>query len=554
LLYTFRQLKYTHRPLLFAHLLPLLQFWAINQHQNNPQNKMYMKQFSLFIALLVSTMVTFAQAPQSINYQGVARNAGGAPYSNQQISVRLSIHTETADGPVEYNEVRNITTNAFGLFTVQIGSSGALSTQGNFSAINWASGKKYLQTEISLPTQNGFTDLGTTQMMSVPFAIHSVQSRQLVFPFDTTITTHSKDAFTIKNTGVYDAITGSATKGYGVVGQSDSASGVFGYSLKTKTGGVSGANNTNGGYGVYGYNGLANTTGAGVYGYAPLGVGVKGESLNHTGVVGTSENLNGVNGYSKNGIGVIASSLNYYAISGFSEKDHGVVGLAAALGKAGIVGSAAYNGTIGVLAEGHENTTALVAQGSPTGMAAEINGRIKIHGTGQVPADGKVLTSDATGNASWQYPKTIAFRASGLQNNANQSIAENVWKKVLFYQEARYNEGNSYDAPNAFFFPTVTGIYHLNTQVRWVEPAQICFLRIMLLRNGQTSVLAEEVLGNSLTDVYDYKTSKFALDIRLQQNDAVWVEARQSNTNNSVKSLSAIGYETWFTGHLITRL
>ena len=77
------------------------------------------------IALIATITSVFAQTPNMINYQGVAHNANGTAIANQAIKVRLKIHTATAAGTIQYSEVRNVTTDASGLFNIQIGSTGA---------------------------------------------------------------------------------------------------------------------------------------------------------------------------------------------------------------------------------------------------------------------------------------------------------------------------------------------------------------------------------------------------------------------------------------------
>ena len=74
-----------------------------------------MKKTLLAIAfLLIATAATWAQtAPNGFNYQGVARNAAGAPLSNTTISLRLTIHVGIATGtvvyhPLDYNRYSNL--------------------------------------------------------------------------------------------------------------------------------------------------------------------------------------------------------------------------------------------------------------------------------------------------------------------------------------------------------------------------------------------------------------------------------------------------------------
>ena len=131
-----------------------------------------MKNFLLFLLLLVF-LQSAAQVPQQINYQGVARNSVGSVIANQNISLRLSVRQGTTTGPVVYQETRNLKTNSFGLFVIAIGSTGATNVSGVFNSINWGSGAKFLQVEIDPRGSSGFIDMGTSQLLSVPYAIHA---------------------------------------------------------------------------------------------------------------------------------------------------------------------------------------------------------------------------------------------------------------------------------------------------------------------------------------------------------------------------------------------
>ena len=73
------------------------------------------------IAMLCMSIYSHAQAPQGINYQGVARDLEGKPLAQKEISVRISILNGSADGEVEYDEIHEIRTNSFGLFSLIIG-------------------------------------------------------------------------------------------------------------------------------------------------------------------------------------------------------------------------------------------------------------------------------------------------------------------------------------------------------------------------------------------------------------------------------------------------
>jgi formylglycine-generating enzyme required for sulfatase activity len=115
-------------------------------------------------ALLISAML-LAQAPALIPYQAIARNAAGEPLASSTLNARFTIHDGTAAGTSVWQELQTVSTSALGLFTAQLGSSVSLSN------VNWANGAKFMQVEIDLG--NGFVDMGTQQLLSVPYALYS---------------------------------------------------------------------------------------------------------------------------------------------------------------------------------------------------------------------------------------------------------------------------------------------------------------------------------------------------------------------------------------------
>ena len=112
-----------------------------------------MKKILLTITVLFVTLLTMAQSPNLMNFQGVARNAVGNVIPNQLIGVRLSILSGGPAGSLVYQESRNVFTNAFGLFTIVMGSPGTLTQVGTIAGVNWSgvpsgAASKYLQVEI----------------------------------------------------------------------------------------------------------------------------------------------------------------------------------------------------------------------------------------------------------------------------------------------------------------------------------------------------------------------------------------------------------------------
>ena len=133
-----------------------------------------MKKLLMLLLKLFTVILIQAQVPGEINYQGVARNPGGVALANQNISLRISIRNVSATGTTVYQETRKLKTNSFGLFTLAIGSAGAMNTSGNIKSVNWSDGvAKYIQVEIDPSSGNAFKNMGSAQLLSVPYALYA---------------------------------------------------------------------------------------------------------------------------------------------------------------------------------------------------------------------------------------------------------------------------------------------------------------------------------------------------------------------------------------------
>ena len=130
----------------------------------------YLEQLCL-VAMLFITTRSEAQSPQAIPYQAIARNSGGDLLINKNISLRFSLHDVTSSGAIIYQEIQAVNTGSMGLFTANIGEGSV--TVGSFPLINWGSGNKFLQVEIDTAGGVTYTDMGTQQLMSVPYALYS---------------------------------------------------------------------------------------------------------------------------------------------------------------------------------------------------------------------------------------------------------------------------------------------------------------------------------------------------------------------------------------------
>jgi len=127
-----------------------------------------------FIALLL-TLSSFAQVPQKFNYQAVVRNNTGVIVTNQKISIKIEVlQIDSNQTSVLYAETHTPTTNAYGLFNIQIG--GGSIESGNLSSMNWGTGNKYLRTSVDLTGGNNYVTMGTSPLVSVPYAQYATKA------------------------------------------------------------------------------------------------------------------------------------------------------------------------------------------------------------------------------------------------------------------------------------------------------------------------------------------------------------------------------------------
>lgn len=135
-----------------------------------------MKKLLTITAVLFLTNSLFAQVPQAMNYQAVARTADGVIIPTQNVGIRFSILEGSVTGTTLYSETHQTITNSFGLFTLAIGRGTPVTS--TFASINWASGTdKFLKVEIAAGGGTAYQLQGTTQLLSVPYALYSEKTR-----------------------------------------------------------------------------------------------------------------------------------------------------------------------------------------------------------------------------------------------------------------------------------------------------------------------------------------------------------------------------------------
>ncbi len=132
-----------------------------------------MKRLFFSVCGIVLSITLFAQPTQVFSYQAVVRNADNNLVKNSELGLRISIMQGEPDNADIYNELQTVTTNENGLLTTTIGNSDG------FTDISWTNPPYFLSVEIDLDGGSNYTVELTTQLLSVPFAMHAYSAESI---------------------------------------------------------------------------------------------------------------------------------------------------------------------------------------------------------------------------------------------------------------------------------------------------------------------------------------------------------------------------------------
>ena len=128
----------------------------------------------VFLTLLVRAQTP----PNAFNYSAVARNAVGQPIASTTIGIQITIIKTSPTGASQYSEDHFVNTDAFGLFNLVIGA-GAVQS-GSMATIDWSIDNYYLEVGMDATGGTNFLTMGTTQLLSVPYALHAKTAESIV--------------------------------------------------------------------------------------------------------------------------------------------------------------------------------------------------------------------------------------------------------------------------------------------------------------------------------------------------------------------------------------
>jgi C1q domain len=496
-----------------------------------------MKSVLLTITTMLVAFLLSAQIPQGINYQAVVRTNGGGIAANQNATFLVK-YIDDNDNSIDYSETFVTVSDAFGLVNFTLGT--GVPQAGTFSSLDWS---KAYRISVDINTGNGYLPMGEQDFKSVPYALNAAHAESVDLNLGDLLDVNdaapaSGQVLMFDGAEWYPADPGASQFGlpflssdpnltsFGVINTS-----AFGGTAVTGQANVNHANAT----GVRGE--ATQASGRGVYG--------KAQGANAFGVLGENTQGTAIRGYTPaagaNGVLGIADNATGIGVRGESNTGIGMLG---------------YSGSNIAVSASSLSGTALYGN-STSGYALNTSGNVKIAGGNTNPGLGKVLTSDATGNATWQTLSTtpkIAFCASGL--TYPNSYPDGAYTIVPFNGE-QYDTGNNYNLSTHVFTTPVNGLYHFtgsatmyyNSFTAVVEDPT---LSIEVIRNGVV-IEAKKCEGTPLSvDTGSVLNLTVSSDIMLQANDQVILKIFQQNFYDEPATSNTTTNEfNFFQGHLV---
>ena len=134
-----------------------------------------MKTFYAILCIAIASLTQLqAQAPQGFNYQATVRNSTGDLVVNTNVYFKFNVIQGSQTAVPVFTETHYVPTDDLGQVNLVIGEGTA--NTGTFSELDWSLGSYYLGIELSINGANNYVAMGTTQLLSVPYALYAENS------------------------------------------------------------------------------------------------------------------------------------------------------------------------------------------------------------------------------------------------------------------------------------------------------------------------------------------------------------------------------------------
>ncbi|MES2645224.1 MAG: hypothetical protein V4717_00010 [Bacteroidota bacterium] len=262
-----------------------------------------------------------------------------------------------------------------------------------------------------------------------------------------------------------------------------------------------------------------------------------------------------------------ATAANINPLLNLTNSSSGITIKATAAGNHAIIGSTNAPGFAGIRGEGNATTSAGVrgssnnalgvgveAINSQGGLALAVNGDLRISGGSTAPGLGKILTSDAAGNAAWKENE-IGFEVNGLAGNGLNVLALGESNKLHFNTEVFDAKGNYNlynQTPSSSFIVPVNGFYHFDASFLFTGGPDYEIMSLILKKKSGGTTTVIESMGDVRAVVdNDYVTLNINTTTRLLAGDQVWVEAYYYLENSGNVEFETQAGSAHFSGFLV---
>ncbi len=345
-----------------------------------------MKKLS-FLAASLASIMAFSQSQDAMSYQAIIRNSSNELVKNQSVGMRFSILKGSPTGTVVYSETQSQQTNTNGLITAKIGSGTIVS--GSYSTIDWGADTYFIKTETDPSGSSNYTITGTSQLLSVPYALYAKNSGSSL-PGPTGATGATGPAGAKGATGSTGATGPQGIQGATGSAGSAGAQGVTGATGAQGPEGIQGVTGNTGPTGAQGVTGAVGATGA----QGPQGIqGIQGVTGN-TGPTGAT----GAQG---------------------AQGVQGITGPAGAVGATGATGSGFVNGT----GSTQVYVTGTASPYSPVAPVT-ISGDVTLSSAGVTAIGSSKVTTDKINDGAVTIAK---LSATGTKDSSTYLRGDGTW-------------------------------------------------------------------------------------------------------------------------------
>lgn len=129
------------------------------------------KTIGFYLLIIIFPLTSVGQTPEKMSYQAVIRGSNSELISASTVGVKITVLQGSVGGITVYSETHTALTNVNGLLSLEIGDGTIVS--GAFESIDWGNGPYFLKTETDPDGGANYTLTGTTQLLSIPYALHA---------------------------------------------------------------------------------------------------------------------------------------------------------------------------------------------------------------------------------------------------------------------------------------------------------------------------------------------------------------------------------------------